>query len=264
MFTDLVAGAVHIEAVYGYDTPSVLMALSRFASIRGWPSTIYSAPGLQLFGADRELKEAWDRINRELLHKDGAQKGLTWLFGPADSPWNQGKVESLVKPAKRAIHFVVHKSRLSVPEFFTICYEAANLLNERPVGTLPDVGSYLNVLTPNALLLGRACAKNPGNWQPDRQNISNRYHLVQVAVNEFWNKWIELCAPTLMTSYKWTTPSRSVRPGNAVLIIQEVRSSKDGKKCEVHWLSTRIIKLAKEITSIQQVKKCSYLEVSIV
>ena len=45
-----------------------------------------------------------------------------------------------------------------------------------------------------------------------------------------------------MTSYKWTTPSRSVRPGDVVLIadktslkgdyrlgiIQEVRSSKDG------------------------------------
>ena len=45
---------------------------------------------------------------------------------------------------------------------------AANLLNERPISTLPDVDSYLNVLTPNALLLGRACAKNPGNWQPDR------------------------------------------------------------------------------------------------
>ena len=103
--------------------------------------------------------------------------------------------------------------------------------------------SYLNVLTPNALLLGRACAKNPGNWQPDRQNISNRYHLVQAAVNEFWNKWIELCAPTLMTSYKWTTPTRSVRLVDVVLIadktslkgdyrlgiIQEVRSSKDGK-----------------------------------
>ena len=96
LFTDLVVGAVHIEALYGYDTPSFLMALNRFASIRGWPSTIniYSDPGSQLVGADRELKEAWDRIDCESLHKEGAQKGLTWLFGPADSPWNQGKLTS--------------------------------------------------------------------------------------------------------------------------------------------------------------------------
>ena len=155
LFTDLVVGDVHIEAVYGYDTPSFLMGLSRFASICGGPSTIYSDPGSQLAGADRELKEAWDRIDRELLHKDSAHKGLTWLFEPADSPWNQGKVESLVKAAKRAIHFAAHKSRPSVSEFLTICCEAANLLNERPIGTLPDVDSYLNVVTPNALLLGR-------------------------------------------------------------------------------------------------------------
>ena len=160
----------------------------------------------------------------------------------ADSPLNQGKLVSLVKAAERAIHIIfhnfyiaVHKSRLSVPEFLTICYEAANLLNERPIGTLPDVDSYLIALTPNALLLGRACAKNPGNWQPDRQNISNPYHLVQAAVNEFCSKRIELYAPTLMTSYKWTTPSRSLRPERTSLkgdyrlgITQEVRSRKCG------------------------------------
>ena len=54
IFTDLVSRAVHIEAVYGYDTSSFLMALSTFASIRGWPEYIYSDPGSQLVG----LKES--------------------------------------------------------------------------------------------------------------------------------------------------------------------------------------------------------------
>ena len=163
----------------------------------------------------------YGRIREGLMHKDGAQKGLIWLFRPADSPWNQGKVESMVKVAKRAIHFAVHKSRLSVPEFLMICYEVANLLKERPISTLPGVDSYLNVLTPNALLLERACTKNPGNWQPDRQNISNCYHLVQAFMKEFCSKWIELCAPMLVTSYKRTTSSRSVRPGDVVLIADK-------------------------------------------
>ena len=243
IFTYLVVGAVHIEAVYGYDTQSFLMALSRFACIRGWPATIYSDPGSQLVGADRELKEAWNGIDRETLHKDGVQNGLTWLFGPADSPWNQGKVEALVKAAKRAIHFAVHNKRLAVPEFLTICYEAANLLKERPIGTLPGADSNLNILTPNTLLLGRACAKNPGNWQPTRQHIAKRYHFVQAVVSEFWAKWIELCAPALVTRYKWTEPTRNLRPGDIVLIadkspikgdyrlgmINEVVAGNDGK-----------------------------------
>ena len=57
MFTDLAMRAVHIEAVFGYNTSNFLMALSRFASLRGWPEMIYSDPGSQLVGAERELKE---------------------------------------------------------------------------------------------------------------------------------------------------------------------------------------------------------------
>ena len=58
IFTDLTMRAVHIEAVYGYDTSSFLMALSRFTSLRGWPERIYSDQGSQLVGEERELKEA--------------------------------------------------------------------------------------------------------------------------------------------------------------------------------------------------------------
>ena len=99
--------AVHIEAVFGYDISNFLMALSRFASLCGWPAKIYSDPGSQLVGAERELKEAWQRIDRESLQRDSAQNGSTWVFGPADSPWHQGPVESLIKTAKHAIHFAV-------------------------------------------------------------------------------------------------------------------------------------------------------------
>ena len=76
MFTDLAMRAVHIEAVFSYDTNNFLMALSRFASIRGWPEKIYSDPGSQLVGTERELKEAWQKIDRESLHRDCVQNTL--------------------------------------------------------------------------------------------------------------------------------------------------------------------------------------------
>ncbi len=57
------------------------MAFRRFACIRGWPEYIYSDPGSQLIGAERELKEAWEKIDRSELHKNGVENGLTWVFG---------------------------------------------------------------------------------------------------------------------------------------------------------------------------------------
>ena len=145
----------------------------------------------------------------------------------------------------------------------------ANLLNERPIGTLPDVDSYLNILTPNTLLLGRASAKNPGNWQPDGQNLTNRYYLVQATVNEFWSRWIQLCAPTLLASYKWTTAHGSVETGYVVLIadknsskgdyclgiIQEVHPSKDGKvrKALVKYKNYKVGERSHEHTNGEEV-----------
>ena len=161
MFTDLAMRAVHIEAVFGYDTSNFLMALSRFASIRGWLEKIYSDPGSQLAGAERELKEAWKKIGRDSLQRSSAQDRSIWVFDPADSPSHQGAVESLIKAAKLAIHFSVSNQQLSLAEFLTVCSEVSNLLNERPIGVKPSKDSIINVLTPNSLLVGRATFIQP-------------------------------------------------------------------------------------------------------
>ncbi|RUA05209.1 MAG: hypothetical protein DSY43_05115, partial [Gammaproteobacteria bacterium] len=243
IFTDMVMRAVHIEAVFAYDTSSFLLALSRFASVRGWQEKIYSDPGSQLIGAGRELEEAWKNMDRQSLQKSGTKNGSTWIFGPADSPWYQGAVESLVKSAKRAIHFAVNNQRLSVPEFLTLCYEVSNLMNERPIGAQPSIDSTLNILTPNSLLLGRARAINPLGWQPHNSNIKTRYHLVQEVTEDFWKRWTELYAPTLIVRRKWHTSTRNLRPGDVVIVadknvfrgeyrlglVKEVFPSGDGK-----------------------------------
>ena len=96
-------------------------------------------------------------MDRDGINKKGVQNCLKWIFGSADSPWQQGAVESL---AKRAICFAVGKQRHTVPESLTVCEKAANLSNERPIGTLPTADSELNVLTSNSLLLGRSTTKN--------------------------------------------------------------------------------------------------------
>ena len=59
--------------MFGYDTSNFLMALSRFASIRGWPEKIYSDPGSRVVGVERELKEVWKKIDRKSLQRTSPQ-----------------------------------------------------------------------------------------------------------------------------------------------------------------------------------------------
>ena len=218
IFTDLASRAVHIEAVFGYDTSSFLLALRRFSAIRGWPEVIYSDPGSQLVGASNELEEAWKNMDKDMLRSVGLEKGTTWVFGPADSPWHQGAAESLIRSTKRAIHFAVHNQRLSVPEFLTICTEAANLLNERPIGTRPSPDSEINILTPNNLLIGRSDASNPGEFVSNVESLRDRFRLVEYVISQFWKNWTNLYAPTLVKQTKWKYPSRDLCPGDVVLV----------------------------------------------
>ena len=235
IFTDLSSRAVHIEAIFGYDTSQVLMALTRFVSVRGWPERIYSDPGSQLLSANRELTESARRM--------GVNHGMQWVHGPADSPWQQGAVEALVKTAKRAIKLAINDQRLSAPEFLTLCSEVSNTINERPLGLLPSLDSEINVLTPNCLLLGRATASNPGGWQPEGFSMKTRYQLVSSIGEQFWKHWVQLFAPSLVYQSKWHTSHPDLQVGDVVLVadsnslrgnyhlarVVKVHPSKDGK-----------------------------------
>ena len=221
IFTDLTMRAVHIEAVFGCDTTSFLIAFNRFVSIRAYPATIYSDPGAQLVGASNELKETWSKLDKDAIRRKGTENGLSWVFGPADSPWHQGAVESLVKSAKRAIDITIHNQRLSVPEILTLFYEVANVMNERPIGSLPGADSELNMLTPNSLLLGRATAINPGGWQPEEASNVSRFNLIQNLADVFWKHWTELCAPSLVVHPRWHTSQRNLKPGDVVLVFDD-------------------------------------------
>ena len=234
IFTDLCSRAVHIEAIAGYDASSFLLGFTRFVSIRGWPSKVFSDPGSQLLAVSKEINEAAQQV--------GTKNGLEWIVGPADSPWHQGAVEALVKSAKRALNLAIHDQRLSMHEFLTVCTEAANILNERPLGLLPSIDSEINVLTPNCLLLGRATAANPLGWHPGHPSMKTRYHLVNAISKQFWKHWIELFAPSLVYRQRWFTPQCDIQVGDVVLvadsnclkgeyrlaIVSEVFPSKDG------------------------------------
>ena len=210
LFTDMVSRAVHIEVMCGYDTDSFLLALRRFTSVRGWPQKLYSDPGSQLVGA-KNLMEAMCGF--------GSENGLEWNLGTPDSPWQQGAVESLVKSVKRALDVSVHNQRLSVPEFITVCSEAANLVNERPLGLLPSLDSNINVLTPNCMLLGRATSVNPNVWQTDNFSMKDRSRLVSSITDQFWMHWLELFAPTLVYRQKWHEKQRDLKVGDVVLVL---------------------------------------------
>ncbi|XP_067937152.1 uncharacterized protein [Watersipora subatra] len=218
IFTDLASRAVHIEAVFGYDTSSFILALRRFTNIRGWPSVIYSDPGSQLTHAEKELRMLWNSLDQKMIYKASADHGLQWVFGAADSPWYQGAAESLIRSAKICFAFSTGGQRLSPAEFLTLCTEAANIMNERPLGRIPSEDSTINLLTPNSLLLGRAHSNSVGDAAMTVDSIKTRAEIVNSTCNKFWKRWVELYAPTMAYQSKWYKKTRNLMIGDIVMV----------------------------------------------
>ena len=68
----------------------------------------------------RRISKWWKALDQNAIYKEGITKGAQWIFGPADSPWHQGAVESLVKAAKKCFKVTMGTQRLSPTEIHLV------------------------------------------------------------------------------------------------------------------------------------------------
>ena len=243
LFTCDASRAVHAEVVQNYSTEAFLQALRRFACIRGWPRSIHSDNGSQLVGASKELKKAMESLDWEELQTFGHKFNTHWSFSSADAPWQNGSTEALVKSIKHALNVVIGNQVFSYVEFQTLLYEAAQLVNQRPIGRnplRPDDGTYL---CPNDLLLGHSTNHVPQGPFAEKSSTKQRLRFIQDVVNCFWKRWSREVFPNLVIEPKWHTERRNVRVGDVVAIqdsnivrgewklgvIENIIDSKDGR-----------------------------------
>ena len=160
-----------------------MMVLRRFVSLRGYSSRMYSDNGSQLFAASIELINVTKNWDKKELEVFGVIEGFEWKFTPADAPWQNGISEALVKTIKRSLTLTIGESILTYSELQTVCFETANLVNERPIGrrpTSPEDGAYL---CPNDLILGRSTSRVPVGPFKENASLRQRHEFVQAIVN---------------------------------------------------------------------------------
>ena len=106
--------------------------------MRGWPQKIHSDNGTQLVGPASKLKKVVKELDWEQVQRFSNKHQITWSFSPADAPWQNGSTEALVKTVKKALKVSTGQQVFTYPEFQTIMYEAAQLVNQRPIGRKPN------------------------------------------------------------------------------------------------------------------------------
>ena len=95
----------------------------------------------------------------------------------------------------------------------TVISQAADLLNEQPLGVMPGTDSEISIL--NCLLLGRSKSKNPGGYATN-PSLRARITLIERITDQFRKHWTSLYAPTLIQQSKWLQVKRNLKVGDVV------------------------------------------------
>ena len=102
---------------------------------------------------EEQSKLNWKRIEAETTSASGTKS----VFVPKEGQHHNALSESMVKLTKRSQLISMGQAHLGFTEFQLACAEAANTINNRPIGVLPGTtDDMLEPLTPNHLLLGRS------------------------------------------------------------------------------------------------------------
>ena len=132
LFTCLTSWAIPPEMANGLDTDSFLNAFYRMANRRGLPEAMISDNGTNFVGAERELRELVEQLDRHEIVNSAAKKGIKWSFNPPWAPDFGGVHETMIKTAKRATYAILRTADVTDKELMTAFTGAEALINSRP------------------------------------------------------------------------------------------------------------------------------------
>ena len=103
-------------------------------------------------------------------------------------------------------------------ELYTCLLEVASLVNQLPIGRIPndlDDGPYL---CPNDILLGRASNTVPQGLFCHTENPRHQFEFCQNVVNSFWKVWARDVLPHLVPRKKWDAKRQNVAVNDLVIV----------------------------------------------
>jgi hypothetical protein len=255
----MVTRGVHLEATGGMDTVHVINALSRFADVRGVPTTLTSDNQTSFRKADKEITEWYKSVDWNLVQQATGlgfkpkSNGIEWKFNPPNSPHFGGIFEIIVKALKRALKTVLGRADLDEEAFRTAVSKVAYMLNRRPItqaGSINDI----KPLTPNSFILGDLDdAVFPPDFPEDQRTNLDRKLKYQVEVQKFvWKRFFQEFVPLLGPRKRWSQEKDNLEVDDVVIELDEnqprgvwrlmrvskVFPSKDGLVRHVEVMST--------------------------
>ena len=178
LFTCAVTRAVYLELTPDERTHTLILALRRFISRRGF-AKLFIGSNFQSFKS-KDIKNYLRKHN------------ISWRFALEKSPWCGGFYERLVGLVKNFLKSAMGRARLTYDEIFTLLLEVENVINCRPLTYISDSKDE-SFITPYQLMYGRQqnekCFNYDDSIQLYGENVRELYSKMQDVRNYFIKKF---------------------------------------------------------------------------
>ena len=206
MFTCLNIRAVHLEIMTDMKTETFIHALRRFIALCGTPAKIFSDNAKNFHLADKTIQRIWNVMcEDENVTTYLTRNNITWQFIPERSPWMGGFWERMVQTVKQPLRKAIGRTIPDSNLLRTLLYEAATIVNSRPLTYVSqDITNY-HVIRPADFL-----CLNPSTGIPSEESIEidpdsgtndvrvlHAWTYGQKQLNKFWKAWLNSYLPAL-------------------------------------------------------------------
>ena len=222
IFVCMNSRAVHLEVARSLETDDFILLLMRFLNRRGHVKELRSDNGTNFVGADREIKEAIERIDTKKVGGELMQRGCKWVFHPPGASHMSGVWERLVKSVKRSLKAILGKDLINEEVLQTVFTEAERIANSRPLTRNSSTPDDDEPLTPGHFLNIRPTANLPPEMVDDSDKFSRkRWRQAQILANHYWKRWLREYIPSLQERQKWHKTHKNLAVGELVLIADD-------------------------------------------
>lgn len=178
--------AVHTEVAHTLEADSFIYAYQRFVSRRGMPKEIYNDNGTKFTGAERELREALERLDQTKVYNRLRIDNFQWSFNPPEASHQGGNWQRMIRSVRNILGTSLKKHLVNDETLSTLLCEVEMILNDRSLTRISDHQADPQPLTPNKLLLLKSSSCLPPDVFKSHDKYSKRWRRAQCLANSFW------------------------------------------------------------------------------
>ena len=228
LFTCAATRAVHLELTRDIGVETFLLALRRFASRRGLPSTLISDNAKTFRSSSKQITKI---VCSPEVHKFLTGNRISWKFIVERAPWWGGFWERLVRSVKRCLRKSLGRTILNFDQLNTLLIEIECVLNSRPLTYVEDdTGGIGYTLSPSHLIYGRRITSNPNcsHFEVISTNevLTKRARTQRHLLQQFTNQWRKEYLLSLRESHKTNSRAKggsSVSVGDVVVLKEDTK-----------------------------------------